>query len=58
MSLPSAPAEVGFYDTPGTAGGVAVAGNYAYVADNKYGLFILAYTPPLLIYLPLVPRNP
>ncbi|MBK8129378.1 MAG: hypothetical protein IPK53_10820 [bacterium] len=34
VSDPTAPAEAGFYDTPGSARGVAVAGNYAYVADG------------------------
>jgi hypothetical protein len=34
-----------------------VAGNYAYVVDDGYGLFILAYTPKLFIHLPLVQRN-
>ncbi len=33
VSNPAAPFEVGFYDTPGSAQGVAVAGAYAYVAD-------------------------
>lgn len=28
------PMEVGFYDTPGNAEAVAVAGSYAYVADG------------------------
>ena len=34
VSTPSAPVEVGFFDTPGVARGVAVAGGYAYVADG------------------------
>jgi hypothetical protein len=29
------PASVGFYSTPNTASGVAISGNYAYVADNE-----------------------
>ena len=33
VANPAAPDEVGFYDTPGYAYGVAVAGSYAYVAD-------------------------
>jgi hypothetical protein len=32
---PAAPTEVGFYDTPGSAYGVAVAGRYAYVAAGN-----------------------
>ena len=31
--IPPSPVEVGYYDTPGYARGVAVSGNYAYVAD-------------------------
>jgi hypothetical protein len=34
VSNPSSPREVGFYDTPGWAYGVAVSGSYAYVADD------------------------
>jgi hypothetical protein len=34
VSNPSSPREVGFYDTPGNARGVAVSGSYAYVADG------------------------
>ncbi len=34
VSVPSAPVEVGFVDTPGIAGGVAVSGDYAYVATR------------------------
>ena len=34
VSIPAAPAEVGFYDTLGYARDVYVAGNYAYVADG------------------------
>lgn len=33
VSNPAAPWEVGSHDTPGAAAGIAVAGNYAYVAD-------------------------
>ena len=41
VSNPAAPVEVGFYDTPGLASGVAVAWAYAYVADDSAGLEIL-----------------
>ena len=32
---PARPVETGFYDTPGEAHRVAVAGKYAYVADDS-----------------------
>jgi len=35
ISTPVNPAEVGFYDTPGGANGVAVAGGYAYVVGDS-----------------------
>jgi hypothetical protein len=38
--------EVGHYDTPGRAHGVAVAGSYAYVADWKSGLRIVDISNP------------
>ncbi|MER3457836.1 MAG: hypothetical protein C4309_03625 [Chloroflexota bacterium] len=41
VSNPANPYEVGFYDTPGGAEGVAVAGDYAYVADGEGGLDII-----------------
>jgi len=37
VSTPANPKEVGFYDTPGAAYGVAVAGSYAYVAGGYSG---------------------
>jgi len=37
---------VGFYDTPGWAEGVAVSGNYAYVADGYRGLRVVNITNP------------
>jgi len=37
---------VGFYDTPGKANGVAVAGNYAYVADSGSGLRVVNIANP------------
>ena len=37
ISNPQSPHEEGYCDTPGSAGGVAVAGNYAYVACSEYG---------------------
>ncbi|MEE9202335.1 MAG: hypothetical protein V3U31_03975 [Dehalococcoidia bacterium] len=36
---------MGFYETPGLAGGVFVSGSYAYIADYWGGLIILEYTP-------------
>jgi hypothetical protein len=44
VSAPTSPTEVGFFQTPGWAVGVAVVGNYAYVADNSGGLLILQFT--------------
>ena len=38
MSTPSAPVEVGFYDTPGDARGVTVSGGYVFVADSEAGM--------------------
>ena len=46
MANPAAPVEAGFYDTPGSALGVAVAGNYAYVADNDRGLRVINVANP------------
>ena len=54
VSTPSAPAEVGFYDTPGDPWGVAVAGEYIYVVDQEAGLFVLALLQLQKAYLPLV----
>ena len=53
VSDPAHPAEAGFYDTPGWASGVTVAGNSTYVADGGGGLVILGYLP-YQIRLPLV----
>jgi hypothetical protein len=58
VSHPPSPIEIGYYDTPGYSDGVAVAGNYIYLTDGIGGLFILAYIPPLCVYLPLAQRNP
>ena len=38
ITNPAAPTLAGFYDTPGYAYGVAVSGNYAYVADGSQRL--------------------
>ena len=43
---PSAPVEVGAYDTPGLALGVAVVGSYAYIADYQAGLRVINVTDP------------
>ena len=37
---------VGFCDTPGQAKGVAVSGNYAYVADWDHGLRVVNISNP------------
>lgn len=50
---------VGFYDTPGVAFDVVVAGDYAYVADEYGGLIILNYTglKDERLFLPLMVRK-
>jgi hypothetical protein len=42
VSDPAAPVEVGFYDTPGEAWGVAVAGDYVHLADGSAGLDVFS----------------
>ncbi|MEO0149952.1 MAG: hypothetical protein ABIL23_05995 [candidate division WOR-3 bacterium] len=37
---------VGYYDTPGSAKGVFVSGNYAFVADGLYGVRIIDISDP------------
>jgi hypothetical protein len=46
IANPTAPTEVGFYDTPGEARDVAVAGRYAYVADGGDGLRVIDVSNP------------
>jgi len=46
VSNPANPQWVGGYDTSGYADGVAVSGNYAYVADGSWGLIILGPRTP------------
>jgi len=46
VSNPEDPSEVGFYDTPGNAQGVAVTGDYAYVADACEGLRVVDVSDP------------
>jgi hypothetical protein len=55
---PTNPAEVAFYDTPGIAFGVAVAGENVYIANRDAGLLIVhsAFAPPKQVNLPLVMR--
>ena len=36
----------GAADTPGRAMGIAVAGNYAYMADREYGLQVIEISTP------------
>jgi hypothetical protein len=43
---PSAPELAGSYDTEGYAFGVAVSGNYTYLADEYNGLVIVDITDP------------
>jgi hypothetical protein len=40
-SDPTEPSEVGFYETTGDAKGIAVSGEYVYIADGEAGLVIL-----------------
>ena len=46
VSAPSDPAHVGFYDTPGDANDVDVAGGYAYVADGDSGVRVVDVSTP------------
>jgi hypothetical protein len=48
VSVPSAPTQIGSYNTPGTAYGVTLnsAGTIAYVADGSSGLQILSLSNP------------
>ena len=46
IANPTAPSLVGFYDSPGMALDVAVAGNYAYVADGSAGLRVINISNP------------
>lgn len=43
---PTAPVEVGFWDSPGYAEGVAVSGNTVYLADGPYGLWTVDVSDP------------
>ncbi len=43
---PKNPYEIGFFDTDGSASGVAVSGDYAYVADGSAGLRIINISDP------------
>jgi hypothetical protein len=46
ITNPTAPTEVGFYDTPGEAYGVALSGDYAYVGDGSSGLRVIDISNP------------
>ena len=46
VSNPAAPTLKGSYDTTGYSYGVAVEGNYAYVADGDNGLLIVDVSNP------------
>ena len=46
VSNPASPQRVGGYDTSGSAYGVALSGNRAYVADGEWGLMILGPRTP------------
>lgn len=47
ISNPALPAEAGWVDTPVTAAGIAVSGNYAYVAGCGGGLRIIDVSNPI-----------
>jgi hypothetical protein len=49
---PAAPTEAGFYETPGGARDVAVAGPLVYVAAGEGGLVILWFAPPTVASIP------
>jgi hypothetical protein len=46
VAKPASLFEEGYYDTPGNATGVSVAGNYAYIADGYWGLRIVNISDP------------
>ena len=46
MADPAYPTVTGFYDTLGVAWGVAISGNYAYVAIRDRGLRIINVADP------------
>ena len=47
VSSPSLPVELGVYDTPGNARGVAASAGQVLVADERYGLQIVNVVDPL-----------
>jgi len=56
LSDPTAPREVGAYDTSGYAKGIHVAGMYTFVGDWSGGLLTLRFTPSGMkhTFLPLI----
>jgi len=46
ISNPASPSAVGFYDTPGYAFGVAVAGDYAFIGDAYDGVWVIDVSDP------------
>ena len=46
VSDPTSPYESGFFDTDGSASGVAISGDHAYVADGTTGLRIINISDP------------
>jgi hypothetical protein len=48
ITNPAIPAFAGSYDTPGNAWGVAISGDYAYVADGGSGLQVIDITNPAI----------
>jgi len=47
ITNPTAPLEVGYYDTPGNAYDVAVSGNYAYISAYNAGLRVVDISDPM-----------
>ncbi|MFH1733785.1 MAG: hypothetical protein ABIE92_03665, partial [bacterium] len=45
-SLPSQPATLGFWGSPGLSQGVAVSGNFAYLCDGAKGVHIVDFSDP------------
>jgi hypothetical protein len=46
IANPSAPVELGAWDSPGYAEAIGIAGNYAYLADGTYGLRVVDISNP------------
>jgi hypothetical protein len=47
VANPNAPVEASYFDTPGTAYGINIVGNHAYIADGMQGIRIINISNPL-----------